>query len=898
VDTPLLKTKLYIPPVRPELVPRPRLIERLNAGLHHKLTLISAPAGSGKTTLVAEWLHSLKARASAWLSLAADDNDPARFFTYLIAALETVQADVGADARALLQSPQHPPLKAVLTMLLNSIAAMPTDFVLVLDDYHAVEQQPIHDALTFLLDHLPPQMHLVIASRVDPPLHLARLRTRSQLSELRTADLRFTPDEAAAFLNQAMGLNLSPGDVAALEARTEGWIAGLQLAALSMRDKDAERVADFIADFSGSHRHVIDYLAEEVMAQQPDEIHDFLCQTAILDRLTAPLCDAVAGRDDSDEILRQLEQANLFLVPLDERREWYRYHHLFADFLRNYLGRDQPDRVPELHRRAAGWYEQNRLITAAIDHALSAGDFERAARLVEQVAEATLMRSEAATLMGWMEALPDDEVRARPILSTYHAGLQLMDGCPPDVLEARLQEAMEADTTGTVSIGVAAIRAFLAAHQGDTRQGIELARRALELLPQESLVLRSFVVGFLGLNYLYSGDVVAATQTLNEAARIGQRVGNLLAAVVALCYSAELSVLQGQLYQAQSFYNQALEMGVDSQGRPRPIAGLALAGLGQLLREWNDLEAATRHLVEGIELSRKWGEVGAVQGYVGLALVRQAQGDVEGAREAIQTARQLAIEFDATEKDILSVTMCQVRLWVAQGDIEAALRWVEERGLDSRDELEKEVSSASSPLHRALEYTALARVCIAQGQFDEALEVLGPLLQAAESAGWTGPVIEILALRALALQEQGKTAQALTALRRALSLAEPGGYVRIFADEGQPMAELLSALSRQRSLTGPLQTYVSKLLSAFELEGSKLQVEGSPVRPSTLIEPLSERELEVLRLIATGMSNREAAEKLVVATSTVKKHLQNIYGKLGVHNRTQAIARANALGLL
>jgi LuxR family maltose regulon positive regulatory protein len=938
MDTPLLKTKLYIPPVRPGLVPRPHLVERLNAGLNRKLTLISAPTGFGKTTLVAEWLECLKptpgrgpaggadkARASAWLSLDEDDNDPARFFTYLIAALETVQADVGADTRALLQSPQHPPLKAVLTLLINSLATMPTDFVLVLDDYHVIEQQSIHDALAFLLDHLPPQMHLVIASRADPPLPLARLRTRSQLTELRPADLRFTPDEAAAFLNQTMGLGLSPGDVAALEARTEGWIAGLQLAALALQsprprpDVAAERAADFIAAFSGSHRHVIDYLAEEVMARQPAEIRDFLCQTAILDRLTAPLCDVVTGRDDSDAILGRLEQANLFLVPLDDRREWYRYHHLFADFLRNRLRQDQPDRVPELHRRASAWYEQSGFMEAAIDHALSAEDFERAAHLIEQAAEAAMMRSEVSTVRGWVEALPDDIVRARPLLYVYHAGVQLLDGGPLDVVEARLQEAMEADTAGSISGGVAVVRAFMAAHKGDTRQSTELSRQALELLPENSLCLRSLVAGFLGLNYLYSGDVIAASRALNEAVRIGQKVGNLLTTVIALCNLAELSVLQGQLYQAQAFYNKALEMGVDGQGRPRPLAGMALIGLGQLLREWNDLEAATRRLLEGIELTRKWGEVGPVQGYVGLALVKQAQGDTEGARQAIQTAQQLAIEFDATAKDVIFVAVCQVRLSVAQGNIEAATRWVEERGLDrdiSREELEKEASNASLPLHRALEYIAFARLCIAQGRSGEALEVLKPLLQAAETAGWTGLVIEILMLQSLALRAQGDGAQALTTLERALSLAEPEGYARIFIDEGAPMAELLSALDRQRSVAKPLQKYISKLLSACELEGSRLrpeglrpefrpraqpaglQVEGVSVSQPSLLEPLSERELEVLRLVAAGLSNREIADRLIITLGTAKRHINNIYAKLDVHSRVQAVARAQDLHLL
>jgi LuxR family maltose regulon positive regulatory protein len=894
MDAPLLKTKLYIPPVRPDLVPRPRLVERLNAGLQRKLALISAPAGFGKTTLLSEWVANC-GRPLAWVSLDEGDNDPARFWAYFIAALETLQADVGQSTLALLRSSPSPPLEAILTTLINAAATIPGDFVLVLDDYHVIESQPIHEAIAFLLDHLPSQMHLVIASRSAPPLQLARLRARGQLVELHAADLRFTPDEAATFLNRVMGLNLAVEHIATLEARTEGWIAGLQLAALSMRGR--EDIPGFIAAFSGSQRYILDYLVEEVLQRQAESVQTFLLQTSLLERMTGPLCDALTDTGSGQAMLDRLERANLFVVPLDDGRHWYRYHRLFADFLRARLRQMWPDQVPDLHRRASEWYEQSGQIAEAIDHALSAGDFERTARLVEQAAEATLMRSEFATLLRWFEALPEEAMRARPILRVYRVGLQMVNGQPQEVIEAQLQEAVQADTDGSILAGATAIRAFIAAHQGDARQSVELARQALELLPEESLFLRSSVAGFLGLGYLYTGDIVAADRVLDEAIRIGRKVGNLLTVVVSLCHLAELSVLQGQLRRARAFYDQALEVGADGQGRARPIACLALMGLGQLLREWNDLGAATRHFEEGIELSRKWGEVGAVQGYVGLALVSQARGDAEGARRAIQKARQLAAEFDATEKDILLVTMCQVRLWVAQGDVGAVLRWAEERGV-SRGELEKEAASASLPLYRALEYVALARLLVAQGRFEEVPELLESLLQVAEAAGWMGLVIEALALRALALRGRGKTPQALTALQRALSLAEPEGYVRIFVDEGQPMAELLSALSRQRSPADSLQIYVSKLLSAFELESSKLQLGGSPVRPSALIEPLSERELEVLRLVAAGLSNREVAERLVVAVSTVKTHVNNIYRKLDVSTRTQAVARARELNLL
>ena len=892
MTTPLLTTKLYIPPPRPNLVPRPRLVERLDEGLRlgNRLTLISAPAGFGKTTLLSEWVGSC-GRPVAWVSLDKGDEDPARFLSYFVAALQTIEANVGEGMLSAFQAPQPPPIEAILTALINEIAALPDPCALVLDDYHVIKAQPIHDALTFLLDHLPSQMHLIIATRVDPPLPIAHLRGRGQLTELRLTDLRFTHDEAAALLNQVMGLDLSADDVVALASRTEGWIAGLQMAAASMQGQ--EDVAGFIQAFTGSDRYILDYLIEEVFHRQPSSVQTFLLQTAILNRLTGSLCDAVTGQDDGQATLERLERANLFIVPLDNERRWYRYHRLFADLLRKRLHQAQPDLVPTLHSRASGWYEQNELMAAAIDHALSAGDLERAARLIEQAAEATLMRSEIATFLSWMEMLPDELVRARPLLCVFHAGALLWGGCPLDAIEARLQDAVEADPDGSVTGEVAAIRALLAAHQGDVRHSTELSDRALELLPEESLFLRSVVAGSLGLAYLWSGDIVAATRTFDKLARIGQETGNFMLTVMALRRLARLRRMQGQLHEARAFYEQALELAVDRQGRPLPIAGLAMTGLGELWREWNDLEAATRYLTEGIELIHQWAETGTLEGYLYLARVRQAQGDEDGTREAIQKAQQLALKTDTTEVDDLSVALQQARLWAAQGNLEAALRWVEERGvgrdvgptaLETRDDL--------LDYHlRKYEYLVLARVLIKQDQPDKALALLEPLLPRMEQQGQIGMVIEIQVLKALALQAQGNVAQAITALERALSLAEPGDYVRIFVDEGPPMAQLLY----EAAARGIAPDYTGKLLAAFPVSEP---ASTSQEPPAEMVEPLSERELEVLHFIEEGLSNREIAQKLFLSMSTVKVHTYNIYSKLGVHSRTQAVAKARALGIL
>jgi len=907
MTTPLLQTKLHMPSPRPDLVPRPRLIARLDEGLRlgRKLTLVSAPAGFGKTTLLSEWIHGRaggpSSRAIAWLSLDEGENDPARFIAYLVAALQTVEADVGAGTLGALQSPRPSPLEGVLTALINQIGLLSEDFILVLDDYHLVTEQAIHDALAFLLDHVPPSMHLVISTRADPPLPVARLRGRGQVTELRQANLRFTTEEAAAFLNARVGLNLSLNDVAALEARTEGWVAGLQMAALALQGQasvqDQEDVAGFIRAFTGSDRYILDYLVEEVLQRQPARIQAFLLQASVLDRMTAPLCNAVTGQENSHTMLERLERANLFIVPLDNERRWYRYHRLFADCLRLRLRHDQPDRVPDLHRRASAWYEQQGLMDEAIEQALSAGDAERAAHLVGQVAESAMLRSEFATLLSWVNALPENLVRARPRLGVYQALALVMGGQPLDLARSRLQDVVAADSDGSVAGEVIAFRALLAAYRGKRERSAELSEQALELLPEESLFFRSFVAGFLGLAYLYSGDVEPATRAFQEAVRISGKTGNVVISVLARCHLAELAMLQGRIHEAEVLYRQALDTAVGDRGQLQPIAGVALIGLGRMEVERYDLEAAERYLTEGIELADRWGEAGTISGYTGLARVRQAQGDEQGALEAVHTALQMAERFDAMEVDDIGAALCRARLWIAQGNIGAAARWAEERGLDkelSLETLKQEIKSAFS-LYRFGEYAAWARLLLAQGRPGDALTVLAPLLQAAEGAGWTAYCIEILALKALALQAQGKVAQALATLERALSLTEPGGFVHVFVHKGPPMAKLL----RQGASQGIEPGHVSELLAAFDASADRRAEETPPHTPAQpLIEPLTERELDVLHLLPTHLSSTEIAEQLLISVNTARFHIKNIYGKLHVHSRGEAVARARDLGIL
>jgi len=888
VSTSLLETKLYAPSIRSELVSRPHLIERLQEGLRRgcKLVLISAPAGYGKTTLLGAWVaHTEPHRSVAWLSLDEGDNDPARFWAYVAGALRTARAEIGEIGQMLFQSPP-PPIEAALAGLLNQIAEARDPFVLVLDDYHLIHTQVIHEGIAFLLENLPPQMHLVIATRADPPLPIPRLRGRGQLTELYQSDLRFTLEEAATFLNEVMGLQLSGEDVAALERRTEGWIAGLQMAAVSMQRRDD--VAGFIQAFTGTHRYILDYLVEEVLQQQSPGVRRFLLQTSILDRLCSALCDAVIGSDepvDSRSVLEHLERNNLFVVPLDDRRQWYRYHRLFADLLQQRLWREQRDRVPELHKRAGEWYEQSGMVAEAVGHALTAGDLERAARLIEQTGWATFTRGEMTTILEWIGALPDDFVRSRPQLGVLHAWAMAKSGRLEGV-----ESCLEGIHSDRLRGEVAAVRAYVAGVRGDLPRAVALAQQALEHLPEEDLFLRAIVTQNLGVAYHWSGDSAAAVRTLSKAVALGRAAGQAFQTLTAMAILGRAHEIQGSLRRATETYREALALASEAGNRPVPFAGMAYVGLAGTLYEWNDLEEATRCAMEGIRLSALGGFVAYhVFGHALLARAYEARGDRDHAIEMLQKAEQLG-QGGRYALVMALVAELRARLWVAQGDAAAALQWAEERSLRADDPLDAA---------REIELTAVAWVLIAQGRPGEALGLLARLLEAAQVAGRTGSAIKILALQGLAFQAQHRVGEALSALERALTLAEPEGYVRTFVDEGEPMRGLLSQVlvaqqkGRQALSRGIAPNYVARLLAAF---GEKAE----PASPAmeALVEPLTEREMDVLRLVVAGLSNAEIAEELVIAVSTVKSHVNHIYGKLGVRSRTQAVARAQELALL
>jgi len=896
----ILTTKLHMPPTRPGRVARHHLIERLNEGLNRKLTLVSAPAGFGKTTLVSEWVTASE-RPVVWLSLDERDNDTTRFLTYMIAALQTITPEVGNGVMAALQSAQPPRIDALLTTLLNDIASTPQKCILVLDDYHLLDSAQVDDAIAFLLEHLPPQMHLVIATRTDPHLPLARLRARGQLTELRAADLRFTGDEAAEFLNQVTGLALSAEHITTLEARTEGWIAGLQLAALSMEGRSD--VSQFINSFSGSHRYVLDYLVAEVLQQQPDSIQTFLLQTAILDRLTGPLCDALTGQENGQATLEYLEQTNLFIVPLDETRQWYRYHHLFADLLRQRLQQTHPQQMPTLHSRASEWFEQNDLPHAAIQHALAAGDVERAADLIELAGPLVEQSFYVAMWLGWAGALPDVLIRTRPVLSVCYAYALLGRG-EMAAAEARLTDAERslesADNTMVVvdeaqfqvlPATIAVARAYIAQARGDVPGTVKQAQRVLDLLPEGDHHRREQATGLLGITCWASGDLEAANRVFADYTMKLWTAGNIADAISTACVLAEIRTTLGRLHEAASTLEQLLQFVIDQETPVPPDVADLYRGLGELYLESGEWDAAEQHLLKSRELGEQ-AELSAVSRYrwcVAQARFAQTQGKLDAALDWLREAERQFIKSPLPE--VRPIPAMKARIWAAQGRLAEALAWADERNLSVDDDL--------SYLHE-FEHITLTWILIAQYQdemadtsLQNAIELLDRLQQAAQAGKRIGSQIEILVLRALAHEAQNNTASALTSLERALALAEPEGCVRPFVENGPRVMRLLYAALSQ----GMAPAYVQRLLAAVPAAEST-QAEHASTSESGWIEPLTDRELEILRLIAAGCSNHDICERLVLALSTVKGHNRNIYHKLQVQRRTEAVARARALGLL
>jgi LuxR family transcriptional regulator, maltose regulon positive regulatory protein len=895
----LVSTKLHPSQARPKIVARPRLIEALRRDPGRKLTLVSAPAGFGKTTLLNKWLKSCEEGESSvvWLSLDEGDNDPTRFLSYLVAALrKSVDEEFGEGVLAALRSPESPRLEALTGVLINEMADLSGEIAIILDDYNLVDSESVHGIVSFLLEHLPENAYLVIASRVDPPLRLSRLRARGQITEIGAAELAFTQEEAVAFLRGVMDLDLSTEEVATLEDVTEGWIAGLQLAALSMRDRKDASV--FIESFSGSHRDVLDFLAEEVLERQPDHVREFLLKTSILDSLTGTLCDALTGRNDGDEMLERLERENLFVVALDDERIWYRYHRLFADFLRGRLKRESPEYVGELHLNASEWNERNGGASSAIEHALLAGDHERAARLMERGVGQSWYRGEVVTLLGWLEKLSEEVMRSRPLLLIWYSAALMLVG-RSDGVETLLGEADRAlggdfDEASRSGAGeaehrqllatAAAVRSLYAQRSGEAPEAVEYARRALALLPEGNLEPRPFAAITLAEAYRAAGDDESAITAFAEAGALGRAAGHDYVALSAMAAQAHLELAKGCLREADHVLRQALEFAAERGSELLPAVGSVRIGMGELLYEWDELEAASRHLTEGVGLAARTGDVEILMwGYIALSAVRQARDDTEGAFAAARQAERVA-RSSGMEDALFDAAVWKVRLYLMSGDLTSA----------SSEHERAAANGEVRPYSRALERLTLARLLIARNEPDEALHLLERLHETVRTVSRR---IEILALQALALWAGNNKERAVSTLTQALALGEPEGYVRTFADEGSPMAEILSAAleaRRRNSLDPPVPArYLRKLVAALKRDGTD---RSSP--EAVLPEDPSERELEVLTLVAAGKSNRQIAADLFVSVGTVKTHINNLYRKLDAHSRTQAVARARELKLL
>jgi LuxR family transcriptional regulator, maltose regulon positive regulatory protein len=910
-QSPLLTTKLRQPRARGNLVARPRLTERLRAGLSRALILISAPAGFGKTTLLDEWLAGeAQGIPTAWLSLDEDDNDPVRFLTYVITALNGARESVGVAALTMLRSPHPPPMKVIQTSLLNDLSDLPEDLVLVLDDYHAITEPAVHDAVTFVLTNLPLQVHLVIATRAEPPLPLSRIRARDQLVEIRGADLLFTLEEAETFLNRAMDLDLGAGDIRSIQWSTEGWIAGLQLFAISLQGR--RDVANLVERVTGAHHYILDYLVDEVLNRQSEEIRLFLLQTSILRELTGPLCDAVTGRHDSADVLVRLDRANLLVTPLDEERLWYRYHHLFADCLRGRLEAEQPDHVPDLHRRASGWYERQHLVDEAVGHALSAQDFDLAARLVEEHGPSLLRQGRIVVLLNWANRLPWSLVQSEPRLGVLVGHALALSGQLADA-ESCLQSAEDALTARPLPDSeslygqIAAVRAGIAAQRADAPRTIEYARQAISRLPSTEPFVRSLTAFNLGDAHLLTGNVVSASAAFADSVDSGLATGSLHMVAVSSAYLARTQILCGRLREAERVCHRALDVVAEASEAPSrtvPTLGMLYAYLGQLRRELDDLEGAGRYLGQALELGEQSGYVEALAAsYWALAQLRRAQLDIPAGLAMIDRAIETVQERSLTVTRRLLLAE-RADLLLALGRLEEAESWAREIRVGE---------SLDLGLSEERECLSLIRLRLARGEVDEAVRLSTRLLGPAERAGRFGVVIELLALQAIALHESSQLTPALAALERALVLAEPEGYVRVFADHGDAMGKLL----RQVATRGIASEYVARLQMAIASPGHSHRVRTSPADSAVAdaanhrssdgpdvamkqagIESLTARELEVLRLLVTGVSNQAIADGLEVSVGTVKAHISHILGKLGAHSRTEAIVRARKLKLL
>lgn len=905
---PLLNTKLQIPPPGSRVVNRARLLNILDLSLQpeHRLTLVCTPAGYGKTTLVSSWIHRLAAKQVvkfdpssilpdtwfvAWITLNDTENDLARFMAYLVAALDNIYSGIGKGILTALQEPKSVTPHLLATLLINDISELDQKFLLVLDDYHTINNPTIHELISFLIEHQPQQMSLVIISRSDPPLPLNRLRARSQLVELRQQDLRFTNDEAAEFLKTKMELSLSPTQLQVLDDRTEGWITALQLAALSLHN--TKNPSELIESLSAGYEYIADYLADEVLASLPIQVYTFLLQTSILEQLSGPLCDAVTGHTDSSKTLDWLLAGNLFLQPLDYNGNWYRYHHLFADLLRRRLNQQYAEQVSNLHLKASEWYQQAGYLDMAISHAIAGNNYKLAGSLIEQNGEKYLQRGEASTLIHWIETMPEEVQQIYPLVRILHILAYLITGKPPLNITSVEKFALDPNLATFFPAETMTVAALLYIMKGNPSESIKCAEMALKKLPPDRTFFRCLAADGLGMAYSLLGDIQNALLSFEQTVELTLQTGNISLALAALSNLAGLRFMQGQLHAALASYHQIIDLSNLYLGKSSHAAGKAYLGLGELAYEWNKPDEALDNFSKSAEMLEQFSELGLPIVYLSISRVYAAQNNWTAAQAALEKARFLAQESFTTQLDDQLVDALQVRFWITRGDLEQAKNW-----LLTNELFDENIEVLINKLEQKrvigefqdVNLRNLAYFYLANNQQKQALIILDKLLERAKRKNNINRVIDIYCFRAIALQQADEFKQALDSIEQALKLAKPEKFKRTFIEKGEGMANLLY----RTAAAGIYPTYAEELLAEFKLHS----ISDAMDHMGNLDEPLSDREIEVLSLIAEGLSNQEIARQLYISLSTVKGHCSNIYSKLGVHNRTQAVAAGRNLGLI
>lgn len=883
MDHSLLQSKFHIPHVKFNLVSRPRLLQMLDAGLDKKLIILSAPAGFGKTTLLSEWLKGTACR-SAWLSIDDDDNDPVRFHKYLIGALQKLDSHIDDTALELLHSPQPVLQSAALTTLINQMEEIQSDSILVLDDFHLISEPSIHQSIEYLLNYLPANFHLVLSTRADPPLSYSRLRAQGELIEIRMNDLKFTVQEVKEFFANETAFLLSEQSMIKLADRTEGWISGLQMASLSLRGKT--NAEEFVESFSGSHKFVLDYLFQEVLTQQPEEIHQFLLMTSILDRLCGPLCDHILETKNSQQVLEQLERENLFLIPLDDERGWYRYHQLFKDLLSHRLSLAYTDRVPLLFRKASDWHAESGERFLAIDYAFEGGENALALELILSEAETTLIRGEVNTFHKWVSQLPAELQKANPEIKFFHIWSKVLMGGDFDDMLSRIEKGGVVDVKpGRVDT----LMAFIYVSKGEFALAGEHAHHAMNSLDEADTYFRGIAAWLEGIFLALQYNVQGSIERLEGLSTTIDLDHNPMLNVLISSQVARAQSRLGNFQKAEEIYQQALEKAKDRQGNLIPIAGEALMGLGDLYREQNRLNEATDTILDGIELTQQWRKAAAIEGYIFLARVKQLEQNWPSANKAMETALRLAVEYDALDIDDRMVEMWQARMWCFEGKLDQVEEWVSKLDLDAGiEDIVIDKAFRIENYIQARERTTLARFYLCSAKYEEALYLSQQLMSIFRNYGRMDMLIELNLIMATGYDQLGQREQSIGALKEAIRLGEAGGFLGTFLEAGAEIAELIEIYLRDIEDS----EFVNQVLETVREKPAFREEIAQP-----LPDPLSDRELDVLRYLPSNLTTPEIAKEMLISINTVRTHIKNIYQKLGVHRRSEAVTRARDLGI-